>query len=136
PHEITRLVHLGGLLEGAELDAHERSEVRIDGGIVDEDVEATEALDTRADARLGLIGLARVCRERRDIAVHGGSGSFELVLLARRDHHLRTSCCELGGDRLADALRRAGHERDSSVEADVHVADSTTSAATARRAMP
>jgi hypothetical protein len=80
------------------------------------DVEAPEPLDRGADRPLAGIGVAGVRGEDLDVALHLGAGRFELVLFAAVDHHLGTRCCERCGDRLADALRGAGDQRDLAVE--------------------
>ena len=55
PHEHAAEVDLPRLVVAGEVDVHRRPEVRVGGGVVDEDVDAAEALDAVGDGRRGLV---------------------------------------------------------------------------------
>ena len=77
------------------------------------------------DRRLAGVDVAAVRREHAEVGVGHPRPDlircrFEAVALARAEHHRRPRGGELRGDRFADALRGAGHERHLPVQPDVH----------------
>ena len=109
-------IDLEGLVVSTLVDIEQAPVVRVGGGVVDQDVEAAETFDRGAHGPLPGIEVAGVCREDLDLAVHVGSRSVQLILLAAVDHHLGARCGERRCDRLSDALRGAGDQRDLAVE--------------------
>ena len=122
------------LVVRARVDVERGAEVRVGGGVVDEDVEPAEVLERGVDAGRGRVEVAGVGGEDGRLAVDLGRCRLELVLLAAAQHHLRAGRGEPGGDRLADALRRARDERDLALEGDLHRPDGNACLARARLA--
>ena len=106
------------VLEGADLD---------DAGVVDEDVEATEAGVGLVDEVLDLGEIGEVCRDEEDLV--GGRdtafleesllGVIELDGIAGGEHEAGSGPAEAAGEREAEAAGAAGDEDDVSGGVDV-----------------
>ena len=87
---------------------------QVGAGVVDQDVDVTEAFE-----RLGahLVHLRRVARIGRDparvdaLVLQVRGGFFEVARLARREHDLGAGFAERLGDLQAEAARAAGDQR-------------------------
>src|SRR5439155_14569187 len=95
-------------------------------GGVDEDVEPAETLDGGADHRTDVVLLRHVagCDEGFSLRVfivepHGVA--FERLLIATGQDEVRAVTREHVRDRSAEALRRAGHDRDLVAQRRIHV---------------
>ncbi len=123
PHDRAAVVDLPGLVEAGQVDVDGPPHVRVGGGVVDEDVDATEPLDRGRDAGGDLVGLAGIGGEHRGLPAGGADlvgRRLERVLLARREHHVGARPGEGGGDRLADPAAGAGDQGDLPLQADLH----------------
>ncbi len=116
PQQRSLEVDLERLVVTSLVDVECPAVVRVRGGVVDEDVEPTEPFDRGADGTLAGIGVTGIRGEDLDVAGHLGASSLELILLATVDHHLRARRCQRCRDRLADALRGAGDQRNLAVQ--------------------
>src|SRR5581483_3516693 len=122
PHQQAAQVDLEGLVVAGQVDVDGLAEVRVGGGVVDEDVEGPEALERGVDRGLGLVGLAGVGGDHVDLAVDLGGRLLQLVLLARGQHHLGAGFGHRLGDGEADALGGTGDKGCLAVESQVHAA--------------
>jgi hypothetical protein len=120
-HEPQRRHHVDveGLADGVEVGVDERTELRVDPGVVDQDRESAERRDGGVDGvgpRGRIPGVARDGEHPGRVASGGACGQLgrrnrQLVRLAPGDRHGRTPGEELGGDRPADAPAAAGDQR-------------------------
>ena len=101
-------------LEGVGREILERGAV-LHAGVVDQDVDRArrrlEAVDGRAGRRRGRWRRRRARRTWRRAARRRGGGGGELGGVAAVQHHARAGGGEAFGQRVADALARAGHQR-------------------------
>ncbi len=128
PHERAALVDGPGLVDGAEVDLHERPGRRVRAGVVDEDVAAAEPLDRLAHGPVGVLLGVGPCRDRMDPLRRGArrhefvDRHGEVLLPAGRDDHpSRSTPGEGERHRLADPAAPAGHDGDEPFDADLHV---------------
>src|SRR4029077_10862605 len=114
-HQWSPQVDLEGLVPGAELDIEDWAEVRVGPGVVDQDVNAPEAIQDRRDHPLRILGSAHVRRHRR-----GGSGMPRIDPIRRRLETLEFAAGDKDPSplvrqrprrRLADATASARHDR-------------------------
>ncbi len=104
-HEWATLIHQPGLVDGAEIDVHQRSECRIGAGIVHEDVARAEPIDGTLHHRIGVLFGVRPSSQRQHpfAAIEAKHRFIEVLLASTGDHD--PGCArieEAGGDRLAD----------------------------------
>ena len=119
PEQRPAQVDLERLVVARLVDPERGPVVRVGAGVVDEDVEAAEALDRGVDARHGVassspaLAAKHVAVVAASISAAAASSWSCLRLLSIT---LAPGVGEPRGDRLADALRRPGDERDLAVE--------------------
>ena len=99
---------LGQLLERLRQVAH--------AGVVDEDVEAAEALLRRLDHRLDVGGAGDVGAHAEGGVAEHGVDPCRALAVAVGDDHLRAFGDELARDAFAESGRRAGDDRDPACE--------------------
>jgi hypothetical protein len=90
-------------------------------GVVDQDVDASVALERLRDERFDLRAIRDVARLREDVCASCREllpRALELLLAARADDELRAVRRELLREREAEAARRAGDERDAPFQVD------------------
>jgi hypothetical protein len=105
------------LLDGEVLQARGRA---VHAGVVDQPVQAAEALRGGGDPRFDLRDLRHVdAREVRGSAagLHQGGRLAPAVLVARGERDGGALRAEPHGDRAADPARSAGHGRDAGCHA-------------------
>ena len=102
PHERTAQVHLPRLVVAREVDLHRGTHVRVRGGVVHEDVDATEALDAPIDRRGRLVWVAGVGGDHVDVAADLRRGGLEVGQLPRGEQHRRAGIGVGLRDRPAD----------------------------------
>ena len=95
------------------------ADVRVRGGVVDEHVETAEALDGRRHQSVDLVAHRHVAdRPRRPFAVlrEPPGGRLDAVGAAVGEQHRGAGLGQAPCAGEAEALRRAGHERDASAQ--------------------
>src|SRR6185503_13976433 len=88
-------------------------------GVVDEDVEATEAPHRGRDRIANLYGIADIASHCEGLAAALGDrtrSGVDLASAARREDDARSGGCQLDRGRPADAPTGAGHERDAAAQ--------------------
>ena len=113
-------VDLERLVEAGRVDAHRRAGVRVGGGVVDEDVEPSEALDAWRHAGVGRLDVAGVGGE------HGGVATDLTAAASRGPRSCATTASPWRRTRRSrrrwpcrsPSTRR--DERDLAVESDLH----------------
>ena len=119
-------VQLPGRLPVLVGDVVELSPLRL-AGVVDDHVEAAEALGRLLEDALARVGVGDVERKRRRLAALGAAASAaalgELVLAARDEQDGRALLAEAVSDVEADAAAGAGDDARLAGEAEVHVSD-------------
>src|SRR5690606_21557760 len=117
--EVAADVHVNGLLEGRQIGVQDVRELRVGGGVVDQDVEAAELLADLREHGLDLLHLADVAGDRSGLAagsVDGVGNRLATVDLAAGNDHVRALLGQQLGDGFADAAAGAGNEGDLAVE--------------------
>ena len=89
PKQRTAQVDIEGLVVTRWINAKRGPVVRIGGSVVHQDVDLAEALDGCIDATLCSIEIADVGSEHCGLARNSACRNFELIVLARAEHHLR-----------------------------------------------
>src|SRR6185295_5395992 len=91
-----------------------------DAGVVDEDVDAPQALhrDGRRGADRGLVGELHLRRLDPAFRLEGLACRLEVARVAVPEHHRRARLEEARGDGVADALRATGDDGDAALEVD------------------
>ena len=104
-------VHGAPALEGDLLGRRDE----LAAGVVDEDVDAAEALERGVDQRLDLLGLAHVGRHGEALGaerLHGRPRLLQRLRAAAADHHRRAVAGQRERGRAPDPGAAAGDERD------------------------
>jgi len=108
-------VDVEGLVPGAQVGVEAVPEVRVGGGVVDQDVDPAVPVERRADQPLELVRLSGVGSERHRGVRTDGVETFglgvEVRLLAAREHDFGAPLDERVGDGAADAAACAGDNR-------------------------
>ena len=94
-------------------------------GIVDQNVESAEFALRRLDQRPGCARVAQVERPHRDLAPFAADrlrDVFERARVATGEHEVAALLAESQRDAAADAATRSGHERDLSLQSELHSA--------------
>ena len=114
-------VDLDDALEGLRVQLAQRRH-RIDPGVVDEDVEAAERLDRRADRPLDVARVADVAAGRPGASCpprpHILRGLLGGRLVEVRDHDVRAGLVQAAADAEPDAHRASGDDRRAAAEVD------------------
>ncbi len=116
PQQRRLEVDLERLVVPTLVDLERASVIGVGGGIVDQDVEPTESFDRGTDRPLPESALPALAAKFSTVADHLRPSGFELILLAAVDHHLRPGSSQRCRDRLANALRSAGDQRNLAVQ--------------------
>ena len=117
--EVAADVHVDGFLEGAEVGVQHVAELRVGGGVVDQDVQAPELLADTGEDLADLFHFANMAGDGGGLAAVGDDrighvlATFEL---AARDDHMGALLGQQLGNGLADTAAGAGNKGDLAVE--------------------
>lgn len=119
--QIAAHVRAHHLVPGPVLDAEQRSEVGVGGGVAHEDVDGPQPFDGIRDESVDCLAARDVARDGDRFGTaraHGPHHPVAGVLIAARDDHPRPGVGERLGDRPSDAAARPGDQGDLSSHAE------------------
>ncbi|MNP33309.1 hypothetical protein D3C76_1265410 [compost metagenome] len=117
--EVTTNVDVHGLLEGVQVGVQHVAELRVGGGVVDQDIQAPELFADTGEHLLDLLHLADVAGHCSCLAPGGNDRLGDLlaaVQLAAGDDHVGALLGQQVGNGFTDAAAGAGNEGDLAVK--------------------
>ena len=106
------------------VDVEQRAEDRVGGGVVHQDVEAAEGLESRLEEPVDLRSAPEMGRNRQRPAAERPDlvgDRVEVLCLAGGHDHVGARLGEAEGDRAADAPAAARDHRDAAVESKLRI---------------